>query len=509
MPLIISKASLASRQIRQQIASGSNSIRKVTVSHPVTTSTPTNPVLDFLGNAFGGAFNGFISVFKGLNFGNMVSSSWGWLVGRVEQLKSFNWNATDKDLAKLADNQNLAIAAAWGTALGGAVGWLAGIGIGYGVSFLCPVIGGASLARTVSKAVGIEAVEEITSGLTGAISATVGALANQGLISTYINYRKLVKTIPAPILDTIYGVETSRFIREQWGKEGQPNLSFNEQMDDFVENIQNDKLKVFVENFLEESYDTFCEAGYIVAMEIDTAYAQNKAASQTLTGKPKTVKLKPNKKIKGEVITLQANSIDLESEVQQTLIAHRLVANRDLGQLVGMPAEEWYRAKTHKRMLVVIFRGKETPPYRLNGKRVKEITASIPDVKAGLSWAEIKLACKKFTTGKFRATANLDNGRQMAVYGASAKEAEKKLKELMTLSTAKIITLSTSEEVLRNPKLKKEPVLVYPSYATLLVRRPSVELTGKTDLEGNTWEEEHIRIDLWVDTKPSDFKPLK
>lgn len=133
-------------------------------------------------------------------------------------------------------------------------------------------------------------------------------------------------------------------------------------------------------------------------------------------------------------------------------------------------------------------------------------TYTIPDPKTNLSWQRIKRAAKAYNWGRFRCTANLDNGRQMAVYGASPVEAEEKLRELLDLSTAEIVTLSVTEEKDRNPKLKKDMTRLYPATGTMLVRRPSLDTVGRTDLDGNTWDEEHIRFDLWMDEEPEEFQ---
>jgi hypothetical protein len=382
--------------------------------------------------------------------------------------------------------------------------------VGYGISFLCPVIGGASLARTVAANVGKEAIGEITQSLAGALNQTVGALANNTLISAYINYRKLLKSLPDNVLTSIYGKSTTDFIKNFWGKEGQPNLSFNSKMEEFVESIQNDKLRAFVDAFLEESWDGFTEAGIIVAQELDTAYAQAKRAQENAKGKRKTVRLTPDKRKKTEQLLLSAGTADLEEEVITTLNNYRLIANRDIGQIVGQAADDYLTAKPLRRQLVIVFKTKKEPPWKMpDGKPAKERVVTIPDVSLGLTWNKIKLAAKAYTWGKFRATAIMDNGRQMAIYGATKSEAEKTLKRLAALSTAKILNLNVSEEVDRkNINLKKQAMLVYPAYATLLVRRPTTG-EGREFIDGSKLEEDRIRIDLWTDQQPQGLQPLK
>jgi hypothetical protein len=435
--------------------------------------------------------------------------TYSWLVGRAEQLKSFNWNASEKELENMMESQNVRIATAWGTALGSTVGWLAGIAVGYGISFLCPVIGGGSLAKTVASAVSTEALGEVTRGLGAAVLQTLGAIGNNLAISGYINYRKLLKSIPNNVLEGIYGKSTAGFIKNNWGNEGQPSISFNSSMDEFVESIQDKKLRAFVDSFLQESWDSFTESGFIIAQEIDTAYAQAKRANEQSEGKRRTVRLTPDKRRKGEQLILTAGENDLESSTLETLNNYRLIANRDVGQIVGQPAEDFVSAKPLRRQLTLVFKGKKEPPWRNGTKRAKEISVTIPDVVVGLTWQKIKLAAKPFMWGKFRATAHLDNGRQMVVYGSSKSTAEKTLKRLILLSTAKILSLNVTEEVdKKNIAMRKEPTQVYPAYATMLVRRPTTG-EGRDFLDGSKMLEDSIRIDLWMDQEPKGIPPLK
>jgi len=97
----------------------------------------------------------------------------------------------------------------------------------------------------------------------------------------------------------------------------------------------------------------------------------------------------------------------------------------------------------------------------------------------------------------------------MACYGATAAEAERKLKELLELSTCELITLSVSEEKDRHPNLRKESREMYPAYATLLIRRSTAELTGLNDLSGNTYRQETIRVDLWPESEPVNTPLLR
>lgn len=512
MKLKLVKELLSSRKIREKIAPDKKK-RSLDLKHAITRTEGKN-VLDRVGDFFNNSgLTGFLS--GALNVlgwagGGLATGIYSWLIGRVEQIKSFNWNASDKELELLMESQNVRIASVWGSALGQSAGWLAGIGVGYGISFLCPVIGGATLAKTVASRVGAEAFEEVSRGLGNAVLQTFGAIGNTAMISAYINYRKLLKSIPNNILTSIYGKGTADFIKNNWANEGAPQISFNSKMEEFVESIQNKKLRAFVDSFLEEAWDSFTEAGYIVASEVDAAYAQAKRANEQSQGKRRTIRLTPDKRRTEEKMLLSAGGNDLETETMSTLNNYRLIANRDVGQIVGMPAEDHLSAKPLRRQLVIIFREKKEPPWKMpNGKIAKQFEVTIPDADVGLTWSKIKLAAKPYTWGKFRATAHLDNGRQMAVYGSTKSEAEKTLRRLVLLSTAKILALNVTEEVeKKNISLKKQAKTVYPAYATLLVRRPTTG-EGRNFTDGTKLDEDRIRIDLWPSEAPKGIPPLK
>lgn len=506
MTLTITRTALQSRRIRSSLTQ--NRERILNFSNRLATVQTEGGLLNRIFN-FGSRLVGFVStIIRGIAFS--ATAIFSWLISGVEALKQFNWNATDSDLRAMIHAQNVNIAAAWGSALGNSFGWLVGIGIGYGISYLCPVIGGAQLARTVASGVLPEALEEISSSLLGAVRTTAVSFGQSLLINGYMQFRTFLKRAPIGVLSAVFGVGPAQFIRERWGNEGGPDLSFNAQMDEAVENIGSDVVRAFVENFLEESWDGFTEAGFVVAAEIDAAIEQAKAGAQGMLGTTRTVLVTPDQRAPDEKIPLTGPETFVKSSIQTAIAQHRMLHNRDIGQIVGQPVEDWYKAKPQRRKLVIVFRDRPAPPWRLpNGYRCKQATYSIPDARTGLTWEEIKRAAESYNWGRFRCTANLENGRQMAVYGATAQDAEKKLRQLMLLSTDAVATLSITEEKDRNPNLRKTSTVMYPAFFTLLVRRPSTGLTGRTDLTGSRWEDDHMRVDLWTAEQPPDMPALR
>jgi hypothetical protein len=517
MSLDLTVKNLLSRKIRVNSASGKSGLQLFdTITSTITDPRKIDGLTRLKSEGEGGLLQNiwntatkFVGFLGGLltSIGFSATKIWGWVIGAIERLKRFNWNASDAELKTMIDSQNLALASLWGGVVGAGFGWLAGIAVGYGVAYICPVIGGAALARSISTKVGKEAIEELLPALRNALAQTAGALANSALIGIYTNYRRLLKSAPEAFLKRVYGESTAFFIRNVWGNKGGPDLSFNTQMDEAVEAIENKALQEFVEEFFDESWDSFTEAGFIVAQEIDSAFAQHKAAQKDLLGPERSIEIIPDREAEDETLKLIKMPQQLAVPViQQTLNTQRLLYNRDLGEVVGTPAGSMGRANFQLRQLIIVFQSRPHPPWReLTGKECRRAEIQIPDLKVGVTWEEIKAAAAPYQWGRFRCTANLDNRRQMAVYGASRTEAENKLRRLALLSDSNILTLSISQEEDRPAKLKKEPTTMYPGYATLINRRNSIDGQGRTSIDGRTFDEKNIRFPLWVETEPRNL----
>lgn len=484
------KELLTSRKIREKVGNLKGKIRYLDLRNPIIRSEKTNQ-LEKLINGFNG-FVGFISggLFKGLDLGaGLVVKAIGWLQTASTRISTFNWNASDKELEALIKSEQTRSFSAIGAFLGRLFGSVVTLGLGYGISLIIPVVGGKALAARVAEKVISEGGGEVVQSFSSAISQTFGSLGNQALISSYINLRKLINGGKAT--------------------EGGVDMSFSAKFERKLEGVKDQNWRALFESASDEFIDAFWENGMIIAQEIDVAYAQSKLANESAKGKKRTIRLKPNKNLSEELV-ITGTQTEVETETLSALNSYRLIANRDVGQIVGMPAEDFVSAKPLRRQLVIIFREKKEPPWKMpNGKIAKTFEVTIPDADVGLTWSKIKLAAKPYTWGKFRATAHLDNGRQMAVYGSTKSEAEKTLRRLVLLSTAKILALNVTEEVeKKNINLKKLPKTVYPAYATLLVRRPTTG-EGRNFTDGTKLDEDRIRIDLWPSEAPKGIPPLK
>lgn len=506
MPLLIEAKNLASRAIRTQTTGGKARVLNLGKSF---LAKKDKGFIATVWNALSGAKNFLFTAIK--TFAKTVISAKNIflsLIATANQIFTFNFNASDADLQQIIKNQNIAIASAWGTAFGRTAGWLTGIAIGAGVAMVCPVIGGAALASGVVLALAPEALEEIAQGFGQAIGVTARAGATATLISTYINFRKLVKSIPLDKLEKILGPQRARAIKYEWGKQGGPSFTLSGKYEERLEKISSAEARAFTESFFDEAFDSFIEAGFIVAAEIDNAYEQSKQSNQQAFGPVRLVEITPDENNKNEKVILVGEEKLIRPQILSTISNHRLLHNRDVGQWVGNPVDDAIKAKFLNRKLVIVFRDKEAPPWRHGNKRCRQAIYSIPDTRTGLSWKDIKAAASAYMWGPYLITAKLDNGRNMQVYGADERSAEKKLKQLLALSTAKALKINGSKEVLVNARNKKPVTKMYPCFASVLVRARSRDAEGRTNLRGEVFDETVIKFDLYTKEAPEGLPPL-
>lgn len=517
MSLKITASKLLSRAIRSNTVSGksgkellsggsSGSIRKIDLGGKLRKGRSDGGFLAWAWNStvgfVGWAFQGLLT---GLSW--TISATWGLIVGTVEKLKSFNWNATEAELENAIKSRNDQLAGIWGGVIGSGVGWLAGIGVGAGVALICPTIGGASLARLVATSAADEAIEDLRARLTSALSQTVSLVANSLSVNFFLNYRSWLREAPDDLLNAVYGRDTAEWIKRYWGREGQPEISFNKSMDDFVEGLPGGPaVRNFVENFLEESWDSFVEAGFVIAHQLDEAYQQSKLAAQKgVLGSDANVEIVLDKNAPDSTIAFSAVPEKLlPTMIQQVVNTHRLIHKQDIGQWVGEPFSEGLQAmQPQKRKLTIFLRESERPPYKQLGDDGKAVQVSIPDVKLNTTWREVKDACASYTWGKCYASGTFKNRRKIQVWGATEEEAKRQLLKFAALSDSDIISVNTGKEEIKDARLVKKSIKIYPYYCTLLFRLEKAE--GKTLIDSKTFTEKVVKVPLWQ-TQPQAGK---
>lgn len=521
MPLKIDARNLVSRLIRSNIvegkkgkgllgASNNSGLRKIDRAGQFAGKNSGGGLVNWVWNGLSG-FTGWVFSSALGGFTWSISAIWGVITNNITKLTSFNWNQTDKQLEASINARNEQIAGIWGGVLGSGLGWLTAIGVGAGIAYLCPTIGGAALAKLVATSATDEAVTELKAKLQAAIGQTTSLLTATVANTTYINYRNFLRNVPDEFLVSFYGKGTADFIKKEWGKDGQPEISFNKTVEDTIQNLPGGKaVQNFAEQFLEEYWDSFVEAGFVIAHQLDESYQQSKlAAKQAALGEERTIEIALDKNAPNDVIVYSSVPEKLLVPLcQQTININRMLHGKDIGEFVGEPFSEAYQsALPQQRKLTMFWRESKQPPYKLLNKEGKIVQISIPDLKPNLSWKDVKSLCDSYQWGKCYAVGTFANRRKLTVWAATQDLAEKQVRKFATLSTQQLIKINTGTEVQKNPLLVKKTTLIYPQYCTLLFKYEKAE--GRTTLDGRTLKEKTVKISLWEKEPPKGKSNLE
>ncbi|MEO0884660.1 MAG: hypothetical protein AAFY54_01845 [Cyanobacteria bacterium J06648_10] len=523
MGITLAAGNLVSRAIRQNVTKSSNGVRVLNTVNRFLTDDQQDDGSG-LGRFFGGLLGfgaksaGWIaeSVLGITSF--TFSSLWGWMVNAGQRIVNFDWNASDAELKQAINAGYVGAASSWGSFVGSGLGWAAGIGLGYGVSMICPVIGGAALARYVSGRVVQEAIPEITQNLVIALRQTLRAMANQASIGLYINSRKWLKRNADSIASIVgrlgYNGDLAKLTEtiDQWGSDNGPRVTIADSFEQQIEKLPLIR-QIFVEEVVDEFFDSFIEAGYIVAGELDTAMAAAKAANPE--DPERGVLLYPDRDNPSEKIVLAGKQNELIPQVQGILANQRALTNREVGQLVGMPVDDYVRERDLTLRLKFELFDKPAPPYYgTRGNDLTRVAITVPDVKrSALDWTTLKLALggsNGYTWGRFKARGRISGKRYVTAYGATEAEAVRRLRAVMELSESTILTINVTEELktnerLINPRLQKESTQVYPGYVSIVNRDRTIAADQGRASVDSAWVDKRNRFELWRTTPPIDF----
>ena len=279
-----------------------------------------------------------------------------------------------------------------------------------------------------------------------------------------------------------------------------------------IESIPSAFWRNFTEQMLEEGSEACIEAGFAVASGIDAWLAQQAMQNVSVLGSDRTVEVTPDRSAPDERIILSGPEAVLRPTIVNVLATHQMLGNRDVGVLInGTPVDDTITPGVQERRLVIEFKEKTAPPWVMpDGKRARKRQITVFDVKRGLTWEEVKLAAKQYTSGQRLITARLDNGHQMQCYASTENEGVQKIEELLKLSTAEVLPNGVRDSGYVNPTARRRqlPYLVYPSKAVLVWKRRAADLDGREDIAGQSWEEQRIEFDLWPDSEPADMPLL-
>lgn len=492
---------LASRKIRSS-STGGNLIRTWSASAITTQSSG-----GFLETVINGAIRFGNFLISGI--ASVISFSftklWSWIVSGVQFIYNFNWNISDTAIDKQIQGLWTSFGGILGGAVGRAIGWL-----GCGVVPAAAVFSfNQSLGTHLLKEVGEQALDEMLDAASEVINAGFRMGTQATFLWLYKDVRRALKDPNNLFGQGLRAVLGSKTV-DNWGT-GE-SWTIAKAVEDRIEKIPDAFWRNFTEEMLEEGSEACIEAGFAVAGGIDAWLAQQAMQSNSVLGPDRTVEIMPDRSAPDERIVLSGSEAVLRPTIVSVLATHQMLGNRDVGVLInGTPTDDYITPGVQERRLLIEFREKAAPPWKMpNGKKARRRHITIPDIKRGLSWDELKLAAKQYTSGQRLVTARLNNGRQMQCYASTENEGIQKIKELLVLSTAEILPNGVRDSGYTDPTPRRRslPYLVYPSKAVLIWRKRAADLQGREDIAGNIWEEQRIEIDLWPDREPPNLKPL-
>ncbi|MEA5447321.1 hypothetical protein VB780_01990 [Leptolyngbya sp. CCNP1308] len=441
-----------------------------------------------------------------------LSNLWSMFTSAAIELYYFDWNIPDDRIDQQAK-------ARW-SAYGGILGGTAGNAIGF---FACGIVPATSLfafderlAAYVLKEVSEEAFEELTFEIAYVIRLSLRNLARQTAGWMYKGARRWLKDPKNPIGGLLFGGRADD-VREKWGASNSESWSFAQAVEERIEKIPSTFWQNFSEELIEEAIDACIEAGYVVANSIEGYYAQQKLGQSLTREAQRVVEVTPNRQNDAEKFVLAGPESEVRGQLTTVLTTHQMVEDRDIGQVIGQPLDEYIRARPLDGLrLQFNLYSLKTPPYSRRGtESLVRVTVTIADIeRAKLDWDRLRQVCggpNGYLWGRFKATARLDNGGSLKVYGGTPDEAEDRLRAFLTLSSAEIKTLSVTEEKkeaerLKNPKMFKDITRVYPGHVSIINRQRTLYLDrGSPSREGN-YIDKRARFDLWRSVQPPDFE---
>lgn len=457
-------------------------------------------VLVALAKAVGGA------ILKVLSFTAIVQ----WVQQAGVFLYNFNWSMTDEEIDQQLQSNLNQLASLSGAAAGRTLGWaVCGAVPGAMIAVINPVAG-----AMVLKNVGEQGLEEVVSAWVGLLKSAVSIGFRGFVLWGFKNLRRWLKSPGNAIAKAIFGEE---FLKK-WGEKGQPVLSLAKFVEDRIESIPNATIRAFVESAYEEFWEACAEASFVVANSLDAFLAlQRQSRREEIIGKERIVEITPDRSVPAQKIVLAGNERTLMPAISSIITTHQLLDQKDVGQIVGSPVEEYYQRKPGDLELIVKFYSSQTPP--LSRTNLVQATYKVPEVlRSKLDWEKIKAACggsAGFMYGPCRMTCHLDTGSNMAIYAASHLEAEQLLDRLLSLSQAEKTYCVEGKEVdggnrsAADGNLKKI-VKLYPYSATVIHARKTADpaLGRKRLSDGERVVYRKAVFPLWTDSKPPNFDAL-
>lgn len=493
---------LASRKIRSS-STGGQLIRTWNASATITTPSSGGLVVTIINGAL--RFGNFLisGVISLISFS--FTKLWSWIVSGVQFIYNFDWNISDTAIDKQIEGLWNSFGGILGGAAGRTIGW-----IGCGLVPAATVFSfNQSLGAHLLKEVGERAIDEMLDAASEVINAGFRMSTQASFLWLYKDVRRALKNPNNVFGQGLRAVLGNNNV-DNWGT-GE-SWTIAKAVEKKIESIPNTFWRNFTEEMLEEGSEACIEAGFAVAGGIDAWLAQQAMQRNSLLGSDRTVEITPDRSAPDERIILSGPEAVLRPTIVNVLATHQMLGNRDVGVLInGTPVDDTITPGVQERSLIIEFKEKTAPPWVMpDGKRARKRQIKVFSVKRGLTWEEIKLAARQYTSGQRLVNAGLTDGHQMQCYASTKDEGLQKIKELLKLSTAEILPNRVRDSGYVNPTARQRelPYLVYPSKAVLIWKKRSPDEDGREDGAGQRWTEQRIEFDLWPEDAPLNLPPL-
>lgn len=445
----------------------------------------------------------------------------------IEPMWNFNWQVTDEEL----DAQYAALFNQLGAQLGGTMGGLLGGLVCGGAIVGAEVASQRLLQYNDATAIklfadqGEEVLDELYDNLRG-LSYSLGQMAlNAAFVKMFKSLRRGVKTLfqqpdswQSRQLKKLFGPGALKTINE-WGQKGNKPWSFALATEQWIDGIKNP----FWQNFAEELIDEFreaCRTSFYIAAN---TWEQLAIAPEMVLGQQRVVEIYPDREKKQEKIIIGGNEKLLKPLIVQTVQQERLMANKDVGIVLGQQMEQLafnLKGVDTKRVDIIIrYYGQKQPPFARNYKAADDFLIKVPDVVRGrLDWKRIKDAAGGrggYLAGGNKLVAHLgqrSDGLEydtLEIWCGSEDAGQDLARTLVSLTDLEILWfdyVQQSRDGLHGLWRWIDPIKVYPAHLTVINYEKIIrEQENRGAPPKGIYAGDKFLFELWPDTQPPQF----
>jgi len=416
------------------------------------------------------------------------SSLWDTIVNAYFVIKDFDWNASDKEIEKMIEANNQAIATRAAASLGEQLGF--GV-VRLANFFLGKAAQAASSIKVpvLSARIGLALAEEQNDEAMAAVRSFLGA-ASVALVSNQF------------LSSILYLRRNELFGQKSITNDDLPNGSISEKIEQKTEKLPEfwrEPARAFIDGF----EDGIISAGYVVATEIDDVVAALRF-SQNDRGPMRKIELIPDPENPEEVLEIDAPQGAMTEVIPQVLTTYKQIRDKDIGQFLGEPITGGERAKPSGRFLQITFSSASRPPFwsKKAGAKTKIASITIPDAKPSISWADLQ-SIPEFTSGEYHCHAKLDNGRMVAVWAASEGQGRRFLEDMVGRFSKASIVQGSFRASKGSENLPSKPMTAFQAAILDKSGKASRAARKEGQARGN-----YRRVRIWGKNQPQDFEPL-